>query len=525
MKNVLRNSFWYLVIIYTAVIVLITFGLFSQYALQFNILALVIGIIGAFTFDSKQKSTKTYYALVLLAFILIFLLRAIPYFNNSIPLGYDPGFYKYAIESNLGNLDNWIINQVVMEPGFLYLMKPLSFIFSTQFIMTWLLVIACLFLGAGVYFVTKSYSNTKTAIIALFIYALSIVQFKAFWYMYYRNIIGMTLMLFSIYFLKKSETNKKFIWIFIMLGGLLGSIHRPSFYIFGLSYLLYAFISPYENKKYNFNQLKRNILSGIGIIIIAVIPYIGQFWPALYSAIPWVVEGFLAPGESAGTFINFTTYQFSSLFYLPFAFLGLFYFIRKRNFNMLTLWAIINLAIVYFQFFFFNRFIIMLDLVLVIFAAVGFSLLIENKNKFGTILTIILLLSAGAFAVKESIHSKPLIDDIELQEISSLATITPKNAFVMSTSAYYSPWIQGYSERKTIAPGLFDYDNHTRQEWNVFWTTTNLTEMRTFLNTGQKPLYIFIGKRQRNNLAQFENTSCFNLKARNDNNFIYQYLC
>ena len=82
----------------------------------------------------------------------------------------------------------------------------------------------------------------------------------------------------------------------------------------------------------------------------------------------------------------------------------------------------------------------------------------------------------GIFAFKESINSKPLIDNNELNSISLLQS-TEQNAFVMSTSSYYSPWIQGWSQRKTIAPGMFDYDDHTKEEWITFWSTSNLSEI------------------------------------------------
>lgn len=530
MKNTFKQTFWQLIVIYTAIITAIALGFLWKYSLQFSLFALIIAFLGSYIISKEKTSNKTlnknlHYFLFILAVLLILVLRAIPYISNSIPLGYDAGIYKYGIENGLKNLDNWILRGG-HEPGFLYLMQFFKIFFSIGFILKWLLIGFCILLGSGVYFVVKEFSNKQTGLIALFIYAFSLIQFKAFWYMYYRNVIGMSLILFSIYFLKKYEnTNKtKYLWFFAVLGGLLGGIHRPSFYIFGLSYFVYAFISPIKDRKYNLDILKKNAAWGILIILIAGLFYLGKFSRAITIMFEPVLQGFIQPGESAGTFINFFTFQFSSLFYLPFALLGLFCFIRKKQFNFLVIWAIINFIIVYFQFFFFNRFIIFLDLVLIILASFGFSLLIEDKKKLGILILAILLLSAGILTFKEARDSKPLISEQELKIISYLNT-TEENALVMATSSYYSPWVLGYSGRKTIAPGLFDYNKHNKGQWAAFWTASNLTEIKAFLDAYEKPLYIFIGEKQKDNLQQFDNSSCFGMYFQEENNKIYEYSC
>jgi len=402
-------------------------------------------------------------------------------------------------------------------------MQPFSLIFSTDFILKYVFILFCVLLGFAIYLVSKEYFNKNTGLITVIIFALSLIQFRAFWYLYYKNIIGMTTMLFSFYFLKKYEknNNKLHKWLFVLFGTLTGAIHRPTFYIFGLSYLFYAFIGPYSNKKYNFKILKENIISGLLILIFTAIFYIGDFMPAVTGILPWVANGFIEPGQSPGTFINFFQYQYSILPYFILAILGLVFCLKKKV-GILEIWAVLNLAIVYFQFFFFNRFIIMLDLILIIFSGYGFSLLMDNKKKLGTILTVILLSSLFILATKESFNSEPLIHESELQAIEYLQN-TPEGSYVMSTSSHYSPWIQGYSERKTIAPGLFDYDNHTKEEWLLFWTTQNISEIKTFMQSYPKPLYIFIGEKQKDNLEQFP--ECFNKTLESSGNRIYNYLC
>ncbi|MCK9568242.1 glycosyltransferase family 39 protein [Candidatus Pacearchaeota archaeon] len=523
-KQILKGSFYQLLVVYTLLIILISLNLFWKYSLQFQIFAVVLAVLGIFltsNLSEKPINKKLHYILFGIAIFFIILTRVIPYIGNSIPLGYDAGIYKYGIEYGLKNLDNWIL-QGGHEPLFLYMMEPLKIFFSTQTLLTYGLIFFSVLLGISIYFVTKEFFNKTTGIIALLIYSVSSIQFLTFTYMYYRNILGLTLALFSIYFLKKSEKNKNFIWLFILLGGLLGAIHRPTFYIFGLSYLLYVVTSPFKDKKYNFNILKKNIFCGLGILLVAGLFYIGKFKQAILVMIDPLISQFIQTGESSGTFINFFTYQFSVLAYLPFALIGIFILFKKRKFNLLLFWALVTSAIVYFQLFFFNRFIIHLDIALIILSAYGFSLLIENKKKLGTIILIALLLSSGFVTLNQSVNTQPLITEQEFNTIKYLQN-TETDSYVMSTSSNYSPWILGYSERKTIAPGLFDYGNHTQEEWIVFWTTEEISQIKEFMKVYPKPLYLFVGSKQNDNFAKF--SECFEIYYQEGENKIYKYLC
>ncbi|MGV8152625.1 MAG: glycosyltransferase family 39 protein [Candidatus Nanoarchaeia archaeon] len=529
-KSIIKSSFYQLLIIYSLLVFLVSLNIFYKYTLHFEIFALILAILGISIISKNEnkdiKISKTmHYLIFVLAVFFIFLFRFIPYINNTIPIGYDSGLYKYGIEKGLENKDLWILSGG-MEPGFLYLMEIFKFFFSIDFILRYLFIISCIILGIAVYFVTSQYFNKNIALISIFIYSVSLVQLITFTYMYYKNIIGLSLALFAIYFLKKSEKNNYFVILFIILASSVGWIHRPTFYIFGLSYFVYAFCTPYKKsvKLYDFKQLLKNIIYGILIILFALVFYLGDFKTAILIMIEPVLQSFVESGESPGTFIDFFTYQFSSLIYLPFAILGFFVLFKKKQYNLVFFWALITGIIVYFQFFFFNRFIIHLDIALIILASVGFYTIIENKKKLGIALLFIMLVLGFVLCLNKSLSITPLINENEINAISYLSQ-TPKNSFVLSSDSYYSPWIIGYSNRKTIAPGLFDYNVHNKEQWTLFWTTNNLTEMNSFLNNYKKPLYIFIGQRQRDNIIQFNSSGCFELFYENKENKVYNFVC
>jgi len=527
MKDLMKNTFWQLAVVYTLLVALISLNFFEKYVIHFEVLALIIGLLGIYIIGKEKTGNKInkrlHYFLFALAIILILAFRIIPYVGNSIPLGYDAGIYKYTIESGLSSMDEWVLNNA--EPLFLYLMEPLKLVFSIQFLLTYGFIGFCLLLGLSIYFVSREFFGNDAGLIALLIYSVSYIQFLTFDYMYYRNVIGLTLALFSIYFMKKAKDSKdsKFLglsitlWLSIILGGLLGAMHRPTFYIFGLSYFFYAFISPYQNKKYDFRLLNKNILHGVLMLLIAGMFYLGKFRSALAIIGP-VANSFISPGSSPGTFISFFSYQFSTLAYIPFALIGFGSLLRKKEFNMLFFWTAVASIIVYFRFFFFNRFIIHLDIALIILAGAGFSILIQNKRKIGAVILIIMLLSAGFATFKEARNAKSLITEDGLNLIKTLENVE-EDARIISISSKYSPWVLGYSNRITIAPGLFDENKWSEEEWNIFWESTNIEETKDLMSVyGEGPIYLFAGTKEFNN-------PCFQEYSSEKEWRIYKYGC
>ena len=510
-KEIVGKSFYQLLLVYSALILAISLNLFWKYTYHFELFALIIAILG--TFEIRRLNTKSIdkrllYSLFIFAIVLILLTRIIPYLDNNIPIGYDAGIYKYGIESfakDFFNADSWV--KGALEPGFLYLTTLLKLLFNTQTILISFFILCNVLLGFSIYKAAKEYFNETSAIIALMLYSVSSIQYLVFTYLYYKNILGLSFMLFAFYFLKREDNLR-----FIIFGILTGIIHRPTFYLFGLSYLTYTI--------YDYNNIKQNIKNGISILIFTAIFYIGFFKESILPLIKPVAESFISPGSSAGTFINFFTYQYSTLAYLAFSILGFFYLIQFNKFNILTFYTGITAIIVYFQLFFFNRFIIHLDIALIILAGAGFNQIITRK--LGFLITLILLFSAGFVTINHAISTNSLINQNELETIVHVSTLE-KDAYIMTTNSIYSPWVLGYSTRKTIAPGLFNYNLHNKEEWTEFWTADNQTKLNEFMDKYEQPLYIFIGEQQKDNLKQFDN--CMLPVYEKESNVIYRYIC
>lgn len=517
-KDILNGSFYQIFLIYSLSTLLISLSLFSKYSLQLQILAIVIASFSLSIKPSKNIniSKNTYLALFFLSLFFILLIRLLPYTNSTVPIGYDSGLYKYAIESGLQNKDLWILSGG-MEPGFLYFMSALAFI-PTHYLLTIVFIFFNIILGISLYFLSRVYFGRNAALFSLVFYSLSLVQFIAFTYLYYKNIIALALMLtaFSILKLYEKYKDTPILILFVFLGVSIASIHRPTFYLFSLSYLIYSFF-PKENFK---EKLLAYIPAGIAIIFLSFLFYLSDFFPAITSVLPSLGSSFISPGESPGTFISFQSYLYSVLPYLPFSLIALFHLVKKKEFSILVIWTILNLIIVYFQFFFFNRFIIFLDVAFIVLSGLGVSLVLDKKNYFSVIVLSLLLFSASFLIYSEAQKTESLISENTLSLIEKISEVTPPESQVISISSEYSPYLLAWSNRTVIAPGLFDNNPWNNGEWDLFWSTESKEETQTLASKigTEEELYIFSG-------TKIFNNPCFTLILEENQNRVYKYTC
>lgn len=495
-RAAIRTSFYQLLIIYIILISIANLGTISNYMLHFEIFALVLAVLGVLLLE-KRDEINIPSKLIIIPFVIILASRLLPYLNNSVPLGYDPGIYKYIMEVYLQNLphipieniDTWA--RTGFPPG-LFIITDLLYLigFETQAILTWVFIFFDLLLALGIYLAAGRFFGKNVGIISLFIYSISIVQFKVFWFMYYKNVVALFIMLIALYLFH----SRKYL-PFILTSAFIGALHRPTFLIFGLTYLAYIVIY----RKY----LVKNTLAGVAVLAIALTFFIQNLKEAIISNI----EPIISANIGAGTFISLHDYEFSSLPYLPFTLLGFLFLARNKDYNLFFLWFLVAGIIVYFKLIFFNRFIIHLDVAMIILASLGFNELIKFNKRIGTVLLLILFFSSTLVMYQNINDAKPLINENELNIIKQF-NHTESDAYVMSTSSYYSPWILGYSGRKTIAPGLFDYNKWNLKEWETFWTTQEKEKAVYMLDFYEKPLYIYLGEKQGINETKFEN-ECF----------------
>ncbi|MFW6286093.1 MAG: hypothetical protein ACOC16_03140 [Nanoarchaeota archaeon] len=412
-------------------------------------------------------------------FILI-VVRIIPLITSGTPLGYDSGLYKHLFDQNQlelinGSFDtkNWLGSMYL--PGTTILSTILLNLgYSSTFIVTYFLILLDIIVLINLYILCKYYFTKEVALIATYLYSVSTVSFYVFSYVYYKNILGISMLLIIIYLFEK----KKY-FLATLMGGLLGGIHRPSFAIFSITFFL-NWLDKKEIKLF---------ISGIAIIIISILFYLNNVYD-LFASI--LIETTMSVNRniSSGTFMDLRLFLYESLILVMFFIIGLFYIIKKRKYNYLFIWLVLNIFLITFKIFFYNRIIIFLNVVIIIYSAVGISILLKNlKHYQQTMLIILIVISTSGVIISESTNNISLISKYEYETIKLISTYTPEDSKIFYNNKYYSAWVIGWSNRTTISHGVFINNNYTQTQWNNFFNG-NLSIIAQ--ETGNK--YFFIGR-------------------------------
>lgn len=66
--------------------------------------------------------------------------------------------------------------------------------------------------------------------------------------------------------------------------------------------------------------------------------------------------------------------------------------------------------------------------------------------------------------------------------------------YALTVSSNYAPWLLGYANKKIIAPGMFEYDKFSMDEWQKFWFSKDASVRYDLLaRYNSSPVYIFLG--------------------------------
>lgn len=426
---------------------------------------------------------------VFLIFFLFILGRTYPYFQNSVPLGYDSGLYLYLFKkysslpfSNFTSLPKWLVE--TYEPAIAFLGKIISFFVGPEKFLVPLIIIFEVFLLATIYIFAKKLWGAKAALWSAFIYVCSALQFRFYWYYYLKNIAAISFLLLSFYFILTNS------YLAVPFSVLVVYTHRPTAALL-LATLLINLVVMKKQKKFYGIVFSATMLAAVLYYLptfkTTILPLLS---PLQKSVVPKSLGGQM--GSPSGTFYGLRQTFLLSLPYLLPGVYGFWLAWRKRKDFLVITPFLVSLVIVIFRIFFWRRFVPFLDLFLILLAGYGLSKL-KLKKVLVFSYAVILLIFISGYIYKTG---KPLIFDDELQEIRMLRETEPE-AYVLVTDEAYMPWVYGWSDRKPIAPRYGEYDIYwTIPEWHQFWESGSREVEHQLLLKLPKPLYIYSGDRQ-----------------------------
>lgn len=439
-----------------------------------------------------MKIFKSNWFLIFTFFVFI-TTRVASYFRTSVPLGYDAGIYL-NIFKEYDKLPIFAFTYLSTEllagfpPVVPIIGRIISILIGPEFFLVPLIVIFSIILFLSVYLISKRLWNKHTALWSTFIFSISALQFREYWYYYAKQISASSFLLFTIYFILGSSY-----WA-IPFAILVAFTHEPTFVVL-LATLVTGFIVEKSKRKYY-------AVVGIVTLVMASFYYFPIFDISIKRLINPIIKSFIPPAvggamfTQSGTFYDLLPAFMLSLPYLPFAIIGLFNGLkRKRNASIIGS-LIISLTISILGLFLSRRFIVFVDLFIILFAGHGIVFAIEKfKEKVWLkplllVYVIILLSFIGIYVCKTG---KSLIYIDELNEIKMLKE-TEVNSYVLVTDQLYMPYAYGWSERQVIAPGWGENDVYwSTGEWNEFWTSRSVEKEIELLLKLPQPLYIYSG--------------------------------
>jgi hypothetical protein len=145
------------------------------------------------------------------------------------------------------------------------------------------------------------------------------------------------------------------------------------------------------------------------------------------------------------------------------------------------------------------------------------------KKIAGVVACTLVLVASGIPTVTEANNVRPLISEGQLAAVEWIKLNAEDDAYVLATSAD-APWVLGWSGRKVIAPGLFEWSVHSKDEWFNFFKSENPEVAKEFLDVYGSTVYVYYSKNWGNYLGLAKFQGEYFHKVYDDGAVIYKYL-
>ncbi len=431
-----------------------------------------------------------FYLLFGALFVILLVNRSFPYISyGPFGFGYDTGIYKKTFEG-IHNFSDIFSSAVDIFPSFL------AYIFNLFGVpLSWLLyyshVLISALIAIPLYLLTKEYFGKYAGIAAIAIFTVSYVQVLASEFYLYKAVLGSFFMLFAFYFYSKKS------FIFYIFAFLLALTQLPQLLLLAFGIGIATFTG--GKKYFKFNLI--GFFTLLGALLILLI-FKAEY---LFGAVNVVLSSLNAQNtmnsHQTGLFMTLPAYLHRSYIILACGILGFILSIKQwRKIIVLQASTAFVFVIVFLKLFFQNRFIVELDLLLIPFAAYFLIFLVERflnrrfVKVFLSFVVLIIVLSLSRWYYKTTF---PALSIYEVWAIDVLNERTDSK-YNMVINTLYAPWIYGFSNKITLASGIFesvwDYD-----QWAKYVSISDdeeRAEMLIQVTEKYGKYYLFVGSRE-----------------------------
>ena len=415
----------------------------------------------------RQLYTEPWMLLGVALIVVLFVKFFWSYFAFSVPLGYDPGIYRYLFVTHAQGFPPFLIAD--LEPW--AQAHPLGlFIFTTVFLklglpVDWLLgwiwnLIPVVLLLTLAWVSAKKWGK-PVGVLVLLMGILSMPYYDGFAAMYYKTYAALLFVVLTFHFLDRRS------FLALIPAGLALITHHQT----GLVLLL-AFVAWWAQigvRLWRDPQwyLVTAVAATLGVLV-------GLFYlPIWYDAVwPHLITLFTTWGSSApaGSFPPARYYLRYEFFVLLLGVIGFFWTLNQKK--ELTLWhwaALFSALFVIGQLFFYRRFFLHLDFFLLPFGAYALFSFTQHRNVALRVMIVLALLGQVAFSLHGTLRWAPQIDPTVVASMSAMAAEIPQDSSVIALENNAAPVALGWlPHHKTGGPGLFGRPYFSYRGWERF---------------------------------------------------------
>lgn len=433
-----------------------------------------------------------YWLLFAILFLILLFERAIPYIlHGPFGFGYDTGIYKKTFEGMVSFSDVLTVGNISPLPAFLAYVSNLLHL-PISFITYYLYIFFSAFVSVPLYLLVKEcFKKREIAIVAVVLFIVSYTQAFASEFYLYKAIMGSSFLLFAFYYyIKKSY------W-FYLFTLLLAFTQLPHLLILGFGVFIGTLVDFKKNLKFN--------LIAFGVFLISFVLLLLVSWKNVYGMFGVFWDYFVGTNlvsttvDKAGLFFPLSIYIKKEFWIFLLGIIGV--ILSRKNDKVVPLIASVAFLVVFVfnKIFFENRFIILMSLFFIIFAAYVvvqvFSKSLKQKYFRWTSAFLLILISL----VSSFYYYRVIPPTLTPYEIGAIKTIEAKTDtdYVMVVDTFYAPWLYGFSGKTVLAPGLF------KSVWNMpqfgkYIKAARVERIKMLLDVSDEygKFYLFEGHRQ-----------------------------
>jgi hypothetical protein len=413
-----------------------------------------------------------------------------PLFLFDVPLGYDPGIYRYLFlqyaESirhfSLPELAPWALEY---PPGLFVLAAPLLIAgLPVDVLIGWMWNLVPVLLACVLAWVMYKREGRAVGVCVLLIALLSQAYFDGFFAMYYKVYVSLILTVCTYHFAEKLS-----MW-FIPCALAAVMIHQQTGLILTLALGIWWILS--LKTRWKDPVFRKLSVALVVSAVIALLWYLPQWERAIWSPLKSII---LLRGDNApaGAFPDASFYVRTMGIVLMLGIFGMIINLRKERGSLWQLSVLVCAIFIIGKLVFYKRFYLQLDFFLMPFAAIALVWIWKHASTIWARAFLVLVLVVQAIVGLQSMKLRtPIFGASELSQIKALAEVIEPDAAVIAMENISGMWLRGWLPSHAVgAPGLFDYPDWKYEDWEVFIDGSR-SERRSLLGGLQGPVYFFL---------------------------------